>query len=88
MCAVGDDAVLVQPVTVKVERNIRESETIELTLTDPLWHRLIGPSIDGLLDLLPADQTSVGFRQASIKLIVIVLLVATLVRCVLRFAQE
>ena len=75
-------------VSVTVQRYSGQQETVELHLTNPLWHRLTKNSIEKLLGLLPADQSGSDFKRDSIVLIVYILLAATILQCLLRFSQE
>lgn len=73
-----------EAVALAVERSDGTAETIELRLEKPPLYTGLAQK---LLRFIPQDQGT-DFKRKSIILIIVILLSATLIRCVMRFGQE
>ncbi len=73
-----------EAISLVVEHSDGTTETIQLVMDEPPIYTGLAQQ---LLGYVPQDQ-GMDFKRKSIILIIVVLLVATLIRCVMRFGQE
>jgi len=76
-----------ETIELTVQRGEGPDQTVYLIMEDPFIYRMyVGPAT-WLLDRLPQSQGA-EFKRKCIILIIIIMLIATLMRCALRFTQE
>jgi ATP-binding cassette, subfamily B, bacterial MsbA len=76
-----------QPAVLTVLHESGQEEKVSITARDPWYYELYSPAAHWFVDRLPAHN-SAKFKRDSIIYIIIAMVLATIIRCALRFVQE